>query len=139
MLAAIALCVATGILIKSGKIRFAWISGLPLLWLIVITNTAAWEKLTSSDIRVGFFSAAQDLSSKLITGSLPPEKAAIAPQLIFNLHLDGYLTLVFVTLLWLIVLDMLRMIRRLLQNKPVLPLSETPHSPSLLVEAWVRD
>ena len=40
MLAAIALCVGTGILVKSGKLKFAWVTGLPLLWLIVITSTA---------------------------------------------------------------------------------------------------
>jgi carbon starvation protein len=38
-----------------------------------------------------------------------PDKAAVAPQLIFNQHLDAYLTLFFVGVLWLVVLDMLRM------------------------------
>ncbi|MBS3955576.1 MAG: carbon starvation protein A [Methylomicrobium sp.] len=139
MLAAIALSVATGILIKSDKLNKAWVTGLPLVWLIIITSTAAWEKLTSSDVRIGFFAAANDLSSKLAAGSLPVEKAKIAPQLIFNLHLDAYLTLFFVVLLWLIVLDMLRVAVRHVMGKPVLPLTETPHSPSLLEAEWVRD
>ena len=69
----------------------------------------------------------------------PVEKAKIAPQLIFNLHLDAYLTLFFVVLLWLIVLDMLRVAVRHVMGKPVLPLTETPHSPSLLEAEWVRD
>jgi carbon starvation protein len=43
MLAAIALCVATGILVKSGKLKYAWVTGLPLAWLVTITSTAAWE------------------------------------------------------------------------------------------------
>ena len=139
MLAAIALCVATGILVKSGKLRYAWVTGLPLVWLVTITSTAAWEKIVSADIRIGFFAAANDLSAKLGNGLLPPEKAKIAPQLIFNLHLDAVLTLFFVTLLWLIVLDMLRVVYRHLSGKPVLPLSEAPHSPSRLVENWARD
>jgi len=75
----------------------------------------------------------------LAAGALPPEKAAIAPQLIFNQHLDGWLTLFFVALLWLIVFDMLRVCSRYLAGKPVLPLAESPHSPSRLVEDWVRD
>lgn len=54
MLAAIALCVATGILVKSGKAKFAWITGLPLVWLVIVTSTAAWQKILSDDIRVGF-------------------------------------------------------------------------------------
>jgi carbon starvation protein len=139
MLAAIALCVATGILIKSGKLKQAWVTGLPLVWLVTITTTAAWQKCASDDIRIGFFAAANDLTDKLAAGVLPPAKAAIAPQLIFNLHLDAWLTLFFVSLLWLIVFDMLRVCVRYLTGKPVLPLTESAHSPSRLGEDWVRD
>lgn len=139
MLAAIALCVATGILVKSGKLKYAWVTGLPLMWLVTITTTAAWQKIASDDIRIGFFAAANDLTDKLAADVLPPAKAAIAPQLIFNLHLDAWLTLFFVSLLWLIVFDMLRVCTRYLSGKPVLPLTESPHSPSRLVEDWVRD
>jgi carbon starvation protein len=139
MLAAIALCVATGILIKSGKQKYAWITGLPLTWLIIITSTAAYQKIASTDIRIGFFAAANDLSAKLSAGSLSPEKAKIAPQLIFNLQFDAWLTVFFISLLWLIVFDMLRVSIRSINGKPVLPLSESPHSPSRLVEDWVRD
>ncbi|MGR8980700.1 MAG: carbon starvation CstA family protein [Gammaproteobacteria bacterium] len=139
MLAAIALCVATGILIKSGKVKYAWVTGMPLTWLVTITSAASWEKIVSDDVRIGFFAAANDLSAKLAGGLLPQEKAAIAPQLIFNLRLDAWLTLFFVTLLWLIVWDMIRVSGRHLAGKPVPPLSESPHSPSRLVEDWVRD
>ncbi len=139
MLAAIALCVATGILIKSDKFKYAWVTGLPLVWLVIITSTAAWEKIASDNIRIGFFAAAKDLEGKLAAGVLTTEKAAVAPQLMFNLQFDGWLTLFFVTLLWLIVFDMLRVCARYLAGKPVLPLTESPHSPSRLVEDWVRD
>lgn len=127
MLAAIALSVGTGILIKSGKATKAWITGLPLLWLLIITSTAAYEKIFSQDIRVGFFAAANDLAQKLSTGVLPPEKAAVAPQLIFNQQLDAWLTLFFVLMLWVVVLDMLRMNWRMMAGKTVLPSSETAY------------
>ncbi len=139
MLAAIALCVGTGILIKSGKLRYAWVTGIPLSWLVIVTSTAAWEKIFSSDTRVGFFAAANDMAAKLAAGSLPPEKAAVAPQLIFNQHLDAWLTAFFVVLLWVIVLDMLRVSARHLAGKPVPPVSESPHVPSRLVEDFARD
>lgn len=139
MLAAIALSVATGILVKSGKLKFAWVSGLPLAWLVVITTTAAWEKIFSSDIRVGFFSAANDMAAKLAAGALPPEKAAVAPQLIFNQHLDAWLTIFFIVVLWVVILDMLRVCVRYLAGRSVPRLSEAPHEPSRLVEDWVRD
>ncbi len=139
ILAAIALCVATGILVKSGKLKHAWITGLPLTWLVIITSTAAWEKITSPDVRIGFLAAANDLAGKLASGALPPEKAAVAPTLIFNQRLDAVLTLIFVSMLWLIVLDMLRICARHLRGKPVPPLSEAPHHVTQLEEAWQRD
>jgi carbon starvation protein len=139
MLAAIALCVATGILVKSGKLKYAWITGLPLVWLVTITTTAAWQKIFSDDVRVGFLAAANDMATKLATGVLTPEKAAVAPQLIFNQQLDAYLTMFFVVVLWVVILDMLRVTYRYLAGKPLLPLTESPHEPSRMVEDWVRD
>ncbi|CAA9891551.1 carbon starvation protein [Candidatus Methylobacter favarea] len=139
MLAAIALCVGTGILFKSGKSKYALVTALPLLWLIIITSTAAWEKIASNDIRIGFFAAANDLSDKLAAGTMPSEKADIAPQLIFNLHLDAGLTLFFVMLLWLIVFDMLRMCFYYKVGKTVPPATESPYTASRFVEKWVRD
>ncbi len=127
MLAAIALSVATGILVKSGKLKFAWVTALPLVWLVIITTSASYQKIFSDDIRVGFFSAANDLSSKLASGLLPAEKAAVAPQLIFNQHLDAYLTIFFVLVLWIVVVDMLRVCWRVLNAKSVLPTSEVAY------------
>ncbi|PPC93161.1 MAG: carbon starvation protein A [Methylotenera sp.] len=139
MLAAIALCVATGILIKSGKLKYAWITGLPLVWLVVITTTAAWQKIFSTDIRVGFFAAANDLTEKLASGVLSAEKAAVAPQLIFNQQLDAYLTMFFILVLWVVLMDMVRVTYYYLADKQLLPSTESPHEPSRLVEDWVRD
>ena len=144
ILAAIALCVATGILVKGGKLKYAWITALPLTWLVIITSSAVWEKITSADVRIGFLAAANDLAAKLAAGVLPPEKAAVAPQLIFNQRLDAVLMLFFACLLWLIVLDMLRVCMRHLKGKAVPPLSESPHLPTRLEEArleeaWTRD
>lgn len=127
MLAAIALSVATGILIKSGKLRYAWVTGLPLAWLVTITTSAAYLKICSDDIRVGFFAAANDLSTKLASGLLSPDKAAVAPQLIFNQHLDAYLTLFFVVVLWVVVIDMALMCIRHCRGKVVMGFSETPY------------
>ena len=139
MLAAIALCVATGILVKSGKLKYAWITGLPLVWLVIITTTAAWQKIFSDDIRVGFFAAANDLTAKLAAGALPADKAAVAPQLIFNQQLDAYLTMFFIAVLWVVIVDMVYVTYKYLAGKPLLPLTEVAREPSRLVENWVRD
>jgi carbon starvation protein len=112
ILAAIALSVGTAILVKSGRERYFWVTGLPLAWLTVVTSSAAWQKVMSDDPRLGFFAGANDLAAKLAAGVLPPEKAAVAPQLIFNQRLDGWLTVLLVGLLWLILADMARVCLR---------------------------
>jgi len=132
MLAGIALSVATGILVKSGKVRYALVTLIPLAWLALITTTAAWQKITSPDIRIGFFAAANDLAGRLAAGTLPAERAAVAPQLIFNQRLDGWLTMLFTALLWLVILDMLRVCARRLRGEPVAQTSEAPYQVSRL-------
>jgi carbon starvation protein len=127
MLAAIALCVATSILVKSGKLKYAWVTALPLAWLVTITTTASYQKIFSEDIRVGFFAAANDLSAKLAAGVLPADKASVAPQLIFNQHLDAYLTMFFVAVLWIVIIDMLIVCKHALQGVRILPLSDAPY------------
>jgi carbon starvation protein len=127
MLAAIALSVATGILVKQGKLRFAWVTGIPLTWLAIVTTSAAWEKIFSPDVRIGFLAAADDLAAKLASGALPAVQAASAPHLIFNQRLDAVLTVFFTVVLWLIIFDMLRVCRRVVRGRPVLPISEAPY------------
>jgi carbon starvation protein len=139
MLAAIALCVATTILVKSGKARFAWVTVLPLVWLVVVTSSAAWEKLFSADLRVGFLSHANDLAAQLASGRLTGAAAEQAPRLIFNDRLDAALTLFFLITVWVLVVETARVCRAALAGKRCPPSTETPHVPSRLVEDWVRD
>jgi carbon starvation protein len=139
MLATIALCVASTILIKTGKAAFVWVTGIPLTWLLIVTSTAACEKLFSSELRVGFLVHAQDLSDKLSAGTLPADKIATAPQLIFNDYLDATLTALFLVLTWILALDTLRVCYCILTGKPHPPSSESSHTPSRLQDEWVRD
>jgi len=127
MLAAIALSIATAIIVKQGKARYAWVTLAPLVWLAVITTTAAIQKIVSSDPRIGFFAAARELADKLAAGVLPPERAAVAPQLIFNQQLDAWLTVFFLVVVWVVIADMLRVSWRTLTGRPVLPSSEAPY------------
>jgi carbon starvation protein len=139
MLAAIALCVATAILVKSGRLRYAWVTAIPLSWLIAVTSTAAWEKLFSPELRIGFLAHANDLSGKLAAHLLPSDKAVQAPHLIFNDRLDAALTAFFLVVTWIMAADTLRVCYRVVTKQPVAPSSEIPHQTSRLVEDWVRD
>jgi len=127
MLAAIALAVVTAIFVKSGRQRHAWVPGLPLAWLVTVTTTAAWQKIFSDDARIGFFAAARDMADKLAAGMLPPERAAVAPELIFNQQLDGWLTVFFLLVVWTIVIDMARGCYLHLSGRRVAPNTETPY------------
>ena len=125
LLAGIALSVATGILVKMGKVKFAWVTGLPLTWLAIVCTTAAFEKVFSPNPAIGFLAGAGDLAAKLATGTLPAERAASASQLILGQRIDAALALLFVTLLWIVIIDMLRVSVRFVQGESVLPLTES--------------
>jgi carbon starvation protein len=125
LLAGIALSVATGIIVKMGRARHAWVTGLPLAWLSITCTVAVLEKVFSPNPAVGFLSAANKLAADLASGTLTPEKAQVASQLIFNQQLDALLALLFATLLWIVILDMLRVSFRFVKGKPVLPLAES--------------
>jgi carbon starvation protein len=135
MLAAIALSVATGIIIKSGKGRYALVTLGPLAWLALVTTTAAWQKVFSLDPKLGFFAGANDLAAKLAAGVLPPDRIAAAPQLIFNQQLDGWLTVFFTAVVWFVIGDMLRICARSMRGLPVRASSEAPHLISRLQTA----
>jgi carbon starvation protein len=91
LLAAVALCVGTTVIIKMGKARYAWVTILPLTWLAIVTLMAGWEKIFSADAKLGFFSHAHLVEGLLATGALPAgvQTAADAKRLIFNDHIDA--------------------------------------------------
>ncbi len=105
LLAAIALCVCTTILIKMNKLRFAWVTLLPLSWLVAVTMTASYQKIWSLDPRLGFLAHARMLSGQLSAGAIPAAQAAATQRLIFNNRLDAVVTLVFAALVVLILVE----------------------------------
>ena len=108
MLAAIALSVGTAILIKSGKIRFAWITAIPLAWLLIVTSSASYQKVFSEDVRIGFLSAARVMTEKISLGNLPTKDLNVTEKLIFNLKLDAGITIFLVIILWVVIFDVFR-------------------------------
>ena len=128
MLAAIALCVATTIIVKSGRARYAWVTAAPLAWLVIVTTSAAWAKLFDPAPRIGILAQVADLKAKLAAGTLPPDMIKQAPQLLFNAHLNAALTALFLLLTWVLVLDTLRVCSRYLRGLSTPPFSEVPYA-----------
>jgi carbon starvation protein len=124
LLAAVALCVATTILIKMFRLRYAWITLIPLVWLLIITYTAAWEKIFSEAPRVGFLAQANQLAAGPVT--------AATKQLIFNNRLDAVLCGIFLVLVTTIVVDSIRVWMGVLKGTVEARSTETPFSLSKL-------
>ena len=61
LLAIIALCVGTTILVKLHRAKYLWITCMPLVWLVSVTFTAAWQKIFDPATRIGFLAAASKL------------------------------------------------------------------------------
>ncbi|MDB4908745.1 MAG: carbon starvation protein [Gemmatimonadetes bacterium] len=91
LLAAIALCVGTTVLIKMGRQRYAWVTLLPLSWLVVVTMTAGFQKLFSPIVRLGFIAHARMIGDALAAGTLPPGAKSLgdARRLMANDYLDA--------------------------------------------------
>ena len=92
LLAAVALCVGTTIIIKMGKKRYAWVTLAPLAWLLTVTLTAGWQKIFAADPRLGFLAHARDIASKVAAGTVD---ATTGARMIFNDRLDALLAGVF--------------------------------------------
>jgi carbon starvation protein len=86
LLAAIALCVSTTIIIKMGKLRYSWVTIAPLVFLSIATLTAGWQKVFSADPALGFLAHARSLANST---------SADAARLIFNDNLDAALCVFF--------------------------------------------
>jgi carbon starvation protein len=106
LLAAIALSVATTILLKMHGAKYLWVTCAPLAWLVTVTFTAAWQKIFSPIPAIGFLAQADRLEASLRAGTAV-DPAAIQ-TLIFNARLDAALCGVFLVLVATILLDSVR-------------------------------
>ena len=96
LLAAVALCVGTTVIIKTGRARYAWVTALPLAWLVTVTLTAGWQKLLSPNPALGFLAKANALTKALASGALPAGRtAADVRRMIFNERLDAAVAFAF--------------------------------------------
>jgi len=105
MLAGIALTLATVIIAKSERRKFAFITAIPLIFILVTTSTAVIEKVFSPDVKIGFLAMAESWQQKIASGILDSEKIATAQKIIFNQKMISCIALGFMAILWIVVID----------------------------------
>jgi carbon starvation protein len=126
LLAAVALCVATTVLIKMGKQRYAWVPLMPLAWLAAATLTAGWQKVFSPDPKLGFLAHAESLA-----GSTQPNAA----RMIFNDRLDAALALFFMAIVLVVIAASAKEWYLVMAGRKAPRVQEAPYVESKLVEA----
>jgi carbon starvation protein len=118
LLATVALCVATTIIIKMHRAKYALVTLLPLVALVAITFTASWHKVLDPSPRIGFLAQARALAAG-------PASSATA-RLIFNNRLDAAVTAVLVVMVSLVVVESARLWVGVLSGKRQLAVKEAP-------------
>ncbi len=127
LFAAVALVVATTILLKMGKLKWIWVTLLPAAALVIVTMTASYEKIFSADPRLGFLSAANQMSAAISAGSIPAAKMADTSRLIFNQRLDAAITAVLALMVMALVVNALWEWARILTGATKPQLHEAPN------------
>jgi carbon starvation protein len=91
LLATVALCVGTTVIIKMGKAKYSFVTLIPMAWLVIVTMTAGLTKIFSEDVKLGFLSHARLIESQIATNTLPANIKSIeaAQRMIFNDRLDA--------------------------------------------------
>ncbi len=128
LLAAVALTVCTTLLIKHGKLKYAWVTAIPLAWDAVVTLTASWEKVFSGDPKLGFFAQRTKFMDGIDAGKvLPPAKSMDDMHaVVTNSTVDGVLAALFAILIVIVILDAMRIWVKTIRAGGSLPTTEVP-------------
>jgi carbon starvation protein len=161
LLASVALCLATTILLKmqlargeAGRPVLALITAVPLLWLLAVTGTAAVQKVFHPSPRIGFLAAVRTQEEKLATlkeaARNEPAQAHVAKKALrdsrmiaFNSRIDATVTILFLLLVGLVVILAAREWLLLLSRRKPPNLHETdpkwlPLALALRHRLWAR-
>jgi carbon starvation protein len=135
LLAAVALVVATTILMKMGKLRWIWVTLVPMAWLVIVTMTASYQKIFDANPRIGFLAYAKVLTAQIAAGKIPAEKIAETQRLIFNQRLDAAVTGVLAAMILVLIFEALVHWYSILTHRKESVLHESPY----LATKWAAD
>ena len=135
LLAAVALVVATTILMKMGRLRWIWVTLLPMAWLVTITMIASYQKIFDVNPRIGFLANAKALAAQVAAGKIPAEKIAETQRLIFNQRLDAAVTGVLAAMILVLIVEALVDWYAILSRRKESVLHESPY----VATRWAAD
>ena len=135
LLATVALCVATTIIVKMAcaktvgaktpRLSYVFVTLIPLCWLVAVTFTASWHKILDPNPRIGFLTHARQLAA-----------AGGNPRLIFNDRLDAAVTGVLVVMVAMILIESsLECMRVISGSKPAV----TKEAPFVMTKLAVEE
>jgi carbon starvation protein len=127
MLAGIALVLGTVVLFKMKRERYAWVTLVPTVWLLICTLTAGWQKIFDANPKVGFLAHAARLSAAADEGKLvaPAKSIEQMHRVIFNDYVDAALAGLFIfVVLSVVVYGVLAVLRARRADRPTV--RETP-------------
>ncbi|MGB4466917.1 MAG: carbon starvation CstA family protein [Azovibrio sp.] len=130
MLAGVALMLATVVLFKMKRQRYAWVTIVPTLWLLLCTITAGWQKVFHDNPKIGFLAAADKYQAALDKGELlaPAKNIGQMQQIILNNQIDAGMAALFLFLVISILLFAIPACVRALRQ-PQRTDQETPFEP----------
>ena len=134
LLAAVALCVATTIIIRMGKARYAFVTLLPLVWITIVTMSAGAAKIFSPLPKLGFVAHARVLQAARAAGTLPPgvKNTGDLGRMIFNDYLDAAVAGFFLVLVVIVLADSARVWFGLLRSNAPASSTEVPFEPNAI-------
>jgi len=130
MLAGVALTLATVVLFKMKRQRYAWVTVAPTVWLLICTLTAGWQKMFHENPKIGFLANANKYQAALDKGEVlaPAKSLDQMHQIITNNYVDAALSGLFILLVVsILVYAVPACLRALRSNKPTTV--ETPFEP----------
>nr|WP_128376579.1 carbon starvation CstA family protein [Streptomyces cavernae] len=129
LLAAVALAVTTTLLVKHGKQRWAWVTGIPLVWDVAVTFTAGWQKIFSDNPAIGFFALRDKYAQAIEDGQLLPGAKTMDDmhKIVLNNTVDGVIMAVFLVLVLTVLVNCAVVCVRAVRATEPLPTTEAPY------------
>ena len=111
LIAAVALLLVTVMVVRKGYTKYVWIPLIPFAFDTAVTFTASWEKIFSTDPKVGYWQQWRD-ARKALPGLSDPKKISETEAVIRNTFIQGTLSIVFlVAVAFVVVCAALRVVK----------------------------